>query len=57
MSLVQRYEFRLRMVQAMKDDAVVANFIHRVHAGEMDTQSNVELGKLTYSQILTLSAP
>lgn len=39
----------------MADDAVVASFIQRLEAGEMEGQFNVELTKLSSSQLLILA--
>lgn len=48
--LWQRQEIELQL-----DEPVVANFIHRFLSGEMDGQFNVELAKLSYSQLLILA--
>ena len=39
----------------MNDDAVIADFLERLDTGQVDGQLNVELAKLSYSQLLMVS--
>ena len=39
----------------MDDDAVIADFLKRLDTGQVDGQLNVELAKLSYSQLFMVS--